>query len=140
MHNYSNKISILPLKSAFLSLQKAMQRSTDSPLDLELRDACIQRFEYTYELANKMLKRFLECSQPSIAIIDQLTYRDLLRLAAETGLIDNVEDWFLFREARNKTSHAYDESKAIEVFSHIPKFIICVKTLINNLESKILNL
>ncbi len=136
MHN----ISILPLKKAFLSLEKAVDRSNQNIEDLELRDACIQRFEYTYELANKMIKRFIEVSQPFSAIIDQLTYRDLLRLAAEIGLIDSVEQWFIFRDARNKTSHAYDESKAVEVFKEIPQFILYTKKLIDNLDAKIAHL
>ncbi len=136
MHN----ISILPLKKAFLSLEKAVDRSNQNIEDLELRDACIQRFEYTYELANKMIKRFIEVSQPFSAIIDQLTYRDLLRLAAEIGLIDSVEQWFIFSDARNKTSHAYDESKAVEVFKEIPQFILYTKKLIDNLDAKIAHL
>ncbi len=136
MHN----ISILPLKKAFLSLEKAVDRSNQNIEDLELRDACIQRFEYTYELASKMIKRFIEVSQPFSAIIDQLTYRDLLRLAAEIGLIDSVEQWFIFRDARNKTSHAYDESKAVEVFKEIPQFILYTKKLIDNLDAKIAHL
>ncbi len=39
-----------------------------------------------------------------------MNYRDFLRLAAEVGLIETVKLWFEFREARNKTSHAYIES------------------------------
>ena len=124
----------------FLSLVKAVNRATENPQDLEIRDACIQRFEYTYELANKMLKRFLEHSQPDASIIDQFTYRDLLRLAAEIGLIDSVENWFIFRDARNNTSHAYDEAKSLEIFKVILKFILCTQKLIDNLEVKIANL
>ena len=132
-----SKINISPLKKAFLSLNKAVDRALLNRNDLELRDACIQRFEYTYELANKMIKRFIEEGQPSTAAIDQLTYRDLLRVAAEIGLIDSVEHWFKFRDARNKTSHAYDDAKALEVFEEIPTFILHTKKLIDNMDLKI---
>lgn len=122
-------ISISPLKKAFLSLNKAIDRAQKDPDDLELRDACIQRFEYTYELANKMIKRFIELGQTSMEVVDHLTYRDLLRLAAEFGLIDSVEHWFIFRDAHNKTSHAYDEAKAIELFKGSPYLFCILKNL-----------
>jgi nucleotidyltransferase substrate binding protein (TIGR01987 family) len=135
-----NKISIIALEKAFISLSKAMERANLDLSDLELRDACIQRFEYTYELSNKIIKRFIEEVQPSPEIVDQLTYRDLLRLAAEVGIVESVEAWFRFREARNKTSHAYNEINAQEVFNEIPHFMQHANQLINTIKSKINNL
>ncbi len=44
------------------------------------------------------------------------------------------------RDARNKTSHAYDEAKAMEVFKEIPPFILHAKKLIDNIDSKISHL
>ncbi|HQZ87581.1 MAG TPA: nucleotidyltransferase substrate binding protein [Gammaproteobacteria bacterium] len=126
-----------PIKKAFLSLTKAMDRSKQNPEDLEVRDACIQRFEYTYELSIKFIKRYIETENPSPENIDQMNYRDFLRLAAEIGLIEIVELWFQFREARNITSHAYDETKAIEVFNVIPSFIQQVNYLLEKLEQRI---
>lgn len=43
------------LEKALMSLFQAVTRSKKEPLDLEVRDACIQRFEYTFELSIKML-------------------------------------------------------------------------------------
>ena len=126
-----------PIKKTFLSLTKAMDRSKQNPEDLEVRDACIQRFEYTYELSIKFIKRYIETENPSPENIDQMNYRDFLRLAAEIGLIEIVELWFQFREARNITSHAYDETKAIEVFNVIPSFIQQVNYLLEKLEQRI---
>jgi nucleotidyltransferase substrate binding protein (TIGR01987 family) len=45
---------------ALASLDRAAIRAQAAPADEDLRDAVIQRFEYTYELAWKMLKRHLE--------------------------------------------------------------------------------
>lgn len=126
-----------PIKKTFLSLTKAMDRSKQNPEDLEVRDACIQRFEYTYQLSIKFIKRYIETENPSPENIDQMNYRDFLRLAAEIGLIEIVELWFQFREARNITSHAYDETKAIEVFNVIPSFIQQVNYLLEKLEQRI---
>ena len=115
-------LNINPLKQAYASLNRALERSIREPGDLEVRDACIQRFEYTYELCIKMLKRYLEMEMPLSQQVDQLNYRDLLLIANESGLIGEVERWFQYREARSQTSHAYDESKANMVYEVLSSF------------------
>lgn len=130
-------LTLTPLNKAFSSLLKGMERAKKNPADLEVRDACIQRFEYTFELAIKMIKRYLQEEQPLNENLDQFNYRDLLRIAAEAGLINQVEPWFEFREARNITSHAYDEEKAAQVFGVIPQFIEQTILLLKSLENKI---
>lgn len=111
-----------PLEKAINSLNRALARTTDAPMDEELRDACIQRFEYTFELSWKMLKRQLEQELPSPTEVDGYSYRQLFRIGAERGLVQNVEAWFDYRELRNITSHTYDEEKAARVFDALPAF------------------
>ena len=41
--------------------------------------------------------------------------RHLYRLAAINGLIADVDAWWTFNEARNKSPHTYQESVALEV-------------------------
>ena len=130
-------ISITPFKQAFLSLSRAMERASREPDDLEVRDACIQRFEYTYELCIKTIKRYIEHEMPLPEKVDQLNYRDLLRIAFEIGLIENVEQWFKFREARNQTSHAYDANKAQAVFQVLPEFVNHAQFLLNELDQRL---
>ena len=132
------QLSIEPLHKAFLSLVKALARASIDPSDLELRDACIQRFEYTYELSIKLIKRYIEFAMPLPENVDQLNYRDLLRIAFELGLIDPVERWFEYREARNQTSHAYDESKAKLVYAILPDFVVKVQFLLSQLEERLI--
>lgn len=130
-------ISTIPFKQAFLSLSRAMNRASREPDDLEVRDACIQRFEYTYELGIKMIKRYIEHEMPLPEKVDQLNYRDLLRIAFEAGLIKSVEPWFQFREARNQTSHAYDANKAQAVFQVIPSFVDKAQCLLHELDKRL---
>ena len=68
--------------------------------------------------------------------IDQMNYRDLIRVAFETGLIHQVEPWFNYREARNQTSHAYDEIKAQFVYDMLPDFMGASTFLINQLTQR----
>ena len=43
-------LDFTPLESALKSLKEAVRRSEEAPADDVIRDAVIQRFEYTYEL------------------------------------------------------------------------------------------
>lgn len=115
-------IDFSPLEKAINSLKRALYRAIDAPGDEELRDACIQRFEYTFELCWKMLKRQLEQELPNPAEVDGYSYRHLFRIGAERGLVQDVEAWFDYRERRNITSHTYDEEKAARVFDALPAF------------------
>lgn len=131
-------LDISSLRKAHASLVAAMAvEPADETQRVLKRDAVIQRFEYTYELCHKMLKRYLEATSSTPSSIDQMDFRDLLRLAGEAGLITRVEDWFVFRDKRNITSHAYNEAKAQEVFASIPDFIVASGELVRNLETRI---
>ena len=131
------KISIDPLEKAWWSLNKAMDRALREPGDLEVRDACIQRFEYTYELSIKTIKRYIEYEMPLTENVDQLNYRDLIRVAFEGGLVEQIEHWFQYREARNQTSHAYDEKKAEAVYQVLPAFVKSSKFLLQQFKQRL---
>lgn len=82
-----------------------------------LRDAVIQRFEFSFELVWKTLKLYLErqgheCGGP----------RPTLKKAFTEGLISTPEEgdvWLQMIEDRNLTTHAYDEELAIRIYQHI---------------------
>lgn len=58
-------LDLTPLQGALASLRRALTRwQATQGEDEELRDACIQRFEYTFELSWKMLARRLERDLP----------------------------------------------------------------------------
>lgn len=81
-----------------------------------LRDSVIQRFEYTYELSWKMMKRWLEKNLSS-EYVDGVSRKELFRLAAEHQLIEDPLAWFKYHEARNQTSHVYNQSLAGEILN-----------------------
>jgi nucleotidyltransferase substrate binding protein (TIGR01987 family) len=93
-------------------------------LTLHLRAAAILAFEFTYELAVKTLKRFLEMTDPYPSSIDEMSFNDLIRRGYELGLLRaELVGWKQFRRDRGTTSHAYDEKKALDVFAGIPAFL-----------------
>lgn len=111
------------MTKALMSLKEAVGEYQKQSGNAFIRDATIHRFEYSYELAHKMLKRYLETTESSSEEIDQMSFATLIRTGAEKGLLKNSWDtWSVYRHARNLTSHTYDEKKAIEVCEIVPDF------------------
>ncbi len=123
-------------EKALTSLQKVLDRSRAVPGDEDIRDACIQRFEYTYELAFKMLKRQLEQELPTREEVDHLPFKEVIRVGAERGLIAAPERWFDHRDKRNITSHTYDEEKAREVYAILSDFAADAADLLTRLKTR----
>ena len=123
-------------EKALRSLQRVLVRSRSVPGDEDIRDACIQRFEYTYELAFKMLKRQLEQELPSSEELDHMPFKEVIRVGAERGLIAVPERWFDYRAKRNMTSHTYDEDKALEVYAVLGEFTADADDLLVRMKSR----
>jgi nucleotidyltransferase substrate binding protein (TIGR01987 family) len=83
-------------------------RESETPI---IRDALIQRFEFTFEMAWRCLHRYLSAKGERVA---QQAWA-VLPLAFQSQLIDDAEAWEELRECRNNTSHTYNEALAIEV-------------------------
>jgi nucleotidyltransferase substrate binding protein (TIGR01987 family) len=98
----------------FLKGVHQLERAVAQPFDEFLRDAAIQRFEFCYELAWKMLKIRLEQEG-----ITARTPRQALQEALQAGLIDDGNLWSEIQRYRNLTSHTYDERLAEEVYAFI---------------------
>jgi nucleotidyltransferase substrate binding protein (TIGR01987 family) len=125
-------------RKAIDSLKESMRwyekENCDTPLDI-LRDSVIQRFEYTYELAWKMMKRWLEANL-SATEVDGVARRELFRIAAQQQLVTDPLEWFKYHQARNMTSHIYDEATAEQVFSVISSFIDDVEHFFMEIEKR----
>jgi nucleotidyltransferase substrate binding protein (TIGR01987 family) len=130
-------IDFSPFEKALNTLRVALERLDSIPGDPFIRDACIQRFEYSFELSHKMLRRYLEDTEASADDVKSLSYPDLFRLGKMRGLInDEVADWNFFRKTRNATSHTYDEEKAAEVIEALPQFLVSSQALLMQLKQR----
>jgi len=129
-------LDLTSLEKALKSLTRAIERSQHVPEDEEIRDSVIQRFEYSYELSWRMIKRQLQLDLATPASIDAMSFKDMIREAAERGLIQNPEAWFEYRRQRNITSHAYDELKALSVYETALVFIHDANALLNELQQR----
>ncbi|MDR0336954.1 MAG: nucleotidyltransferase substrate binding protein, partial [Planctomycetaceae bacterium] len=81
------KIDLSSFENALLSLQESWEAFQGDTSNRFIRDSVIQRFEYTYELAHKMLKRFLSASEFNGQNIKEMFFADVIRLALSKGLL-----------------------------------------------------
>ncbi|KVC93729.1 nucleotidyltransferase [Burkholderia ubonensis] len=117
-------LDLTPLERAISRLQEGLERYQQDISDTQIRDGLIQRFEFTYEISHKMLKRFLEATSANPAEFDNMSFQDLIRSGNERGLLlGDWAAWRKYREMRSKTSHTYDEGVALEVVEGIPEFL-----------------
>lgn len=72
-------IDLTPFEKALKTLDDIIIRYEKEKNDDAIRDAVIQRFEYTYSLSIKMLTRFLQ--SPAIDLPDTLTFNEIIRKA-----------------------------------------------------------
>ncbi len=107
----------------------------DSETQEALKAGVIQTFEVAYEQSWKMLRRWLAVN-PVAGDVDGVPMRQLYRVAAKAGLIDDVERWMDFHQARNQTSHTYNRAVAQAVFDLAPAFAAQAQQLLLKLEER----
>jgi nucleotidyltransferase substrate binding protein (TIGR01987 family) len=90
---------------AFVLLREAL--ADNRTLSMLEKEGVIQRFEYTYELAWKTLKDYLEASG---VVISPVTPRQVIKEAFAARIITDGQVWINMLDTRNLLSHSYDFS------------------------------
>ncbi len=125
-------ISTQELNKALASLEEALdlyeKAVSDSIEKKAFRDACIQRFEFSIELSWKVSVKVMGLTTTAAKIA--------IREMARNKLISDPQIWFDFVEARNSTSHSYDEDVARKILEVAKQFPAEAKKLIHELEKK----
>jgi len=134
----TEKLNISNFERAIARLEEAIAEYEQDTTKTVVRDGLIQRFEFTYEIAHKTLKRFLEFASPSPEQYDRMSFQDLIRSGNEQSLLlGDWPDWKQYRDMRSKTSHTYDEEIALEVLAGIPAFLEEARYLRNKLKERL---
>ena len=124
--------AVAQLQGSFDYLHSDLARD-DAGLREQFRAATIQAFEFTYELAVKMVRRQLAQVVANPDALRMIDFADLMRDAAEAGLVRDAPSWMRYREMRNRTSHTYDASRAEETVAAMDEFLRDVRHLLNAL-------
>ena len=128
------KLDLSSFNKAITSFKIAIDEYNKDTKNFFVRDSVIQRFEYTYSLSLKMIKRYLENNEENV---NEFSFNELIRTANEKGLLlDNLENWNNYRLKRNITSYTYDADKAQEIISIVDNFCNEVKFVYKELEKR----
>ncbi|MFH1619261.1 MAG: HI0074 family nucleotidyltransferase substrate-binding subunit [bacterium] len=100
--------------------KKALARLNEAlaaPKSDIVRDSAIQRFEFTIDMAWKLVKTRLE---EKYGVVCQAP-KECFREAYKQKLLAYDEFWLELVDMRNQTSHTYKEEVAQSVFERLPK-------------------
>ena len=100
---------------ALQNLSEARALSEERPLSKLEQQGLIQSFEFTHELAWKVLKDYLEDK----GVMDLVGSKDTTREAFKSGLLEKGEDWMDMIKARNQSSHTYNPAVAEKIVRDI---------------------
>jgi nucleotidyltransferase substrate binding protein (TIGR01987 family) len=127
-------VTVLEFERALATLHEALQELSKVSKQTQLaqyrmiRDALVQRFEFSIELAWKTSAKVLGSSSTAA--------KPVIREMAQNSLISDVQKWFDFIEGRNKTSHAYDEDIAEQIVRIAQNFYPEAILLLERLKKK----
>jgi nucleotidyltransferase substrate binding protein (TIGR01987 family) len=127
-------LNISALEKAIFQFEKGITEAQKNQYNELMRDGVIQRFEYTLDLAWKILQRYLKHNL-QIEDASIRSKKDIFREAARAALIEDAETWLAHYEARNETSHDYNQKKAEDVYAQALKFLPDVIKLFETLKN-----
>ena len=92
-------------EKALKQLTAALEQFGENPIDI-IKEGIVQRFEFTHELAWKVMKDYLQYEG-----FQNITgSRSATREAFNKNLLEQGQIWMDMIESRNKTLHTYDEA------------------------------
>lgn len=115
--------------NAVLRLQEAIKIE---PTTLEV-DGILHRFEFTFELAWKTIKDYLEY----MGFIEKIgSPREVIQTAFKQGVIEDGKNWIDMMLSRNSLSHLYDEEESRKIYKKVQeKYVVLLKELDHKFEN-----
>ena len=135
VQRFSNYRKALNLLGKAVSIVSAQLTDNKEEFDL-LKEGLIQRYEYTHELAWKVMKDYAEYQ----GITGINGSRDAIRQTLQFGLIDD-DRWMDTIIDRNLSSHNYDDETAQTIVSNIistyyPLFVKYEQAMLSKVENE----
>jgi nucleotidyltransferase substrate binding protein (TIGR01987 family) len=117
-------INIQPLLKAFKKFE-AFRLNINTEQE---QAGAIQAFEFCFELAWKIMKKFLE-----LRGLTANSPKEAFRIAALEQLIPDPEIWFEFLKKRNLSVHTYQEEAVTTILKVLPMFSQEIKIFLKNI-------
>lgn len=119
-------------EKAFGRLARAIEVVKATPDDDLLQSGLVQTYEYTFELALKTLKDYLESKGFLLR-----SPRETIRQGFQSGYIANAEDWLQALADRNLTVHIYDDEVMVCVLKGIfERYFIILQEFYTSFKAK----
>jgi len=122
------KIRYEDAKKAIRTLRDILQQ----PYSIIVRDAAIQRFEYTFEALWKFIKEYLKVKEGIICNSPKSCFREVFTI----GIIKEDETIKLLEmtDDRNMTSHTYKEEVAQIIYGKLKEYSELIEDIIRRFE------
>ncbi|NNG66333.1 nucleotidyltransferase substrate binding protein [Caldanaerobacter subterraneus] len=120
-------------ENALMRLKEALAIEVTNEIII---DGVIQRFEFTFELAWKIMKDYLAYEG-----IEVNSPRSAIKAAYSAGLIQDGEMWIDMLMDRNRTTHIYNSKMALEIYENIKRrYVSCFEELSEKIRVNIENI
>ncbi|MCD6413450.1 MAG: nucleotidyltransferase substrate binding protein [Elusimicrobia bacterium] len=123
--------------SLFEKSLQTFEEILSQPYSVVIRDASMQRFEYTFEAMWKFLKEFLKEMEGIVANSPKAVFREAFGI----GLISepDTEKFLEMTDSRNDIAHTYKEEVAKEIFERLPEYLDLMRLLDESLKKRLKN-
>ena len=136
------KLDCSSLENAVSQLKKSFEyllsdlAKNDSDLRDQFRAATVKAFEFSYELAIKMIRRQLAAIVANPDALRRSAFADVMREAADAGIIQDAPSFMRYRQLRSMTSYTYNDDQAEATVAAVRDFISDMDFLLKKLEKR----
>lgn len=120
-----DKVDLTAFETALARLEDALKQAETE----WTRDAAIQRFEFTFELA---WKTAMHAAQKEGAQ-SGASPKQVIKAALKLGWIEDNDLWLKMLKDRNLTVHTYKDKVAKEIYDRLPDYRDAFKKLLEQL-------
>ena len=126
------KLKFQDAKNALKTLEEILKE----PFSIIVRDAAIQRFEYTFEAIWKFAKEFLKENEGILSNSPKSCFREMfnLNIISEEETVKLLE----ITDRRNDTSHTYKAGVAELIFDDMEEYLAMFKIVLKRFEEKMI--
>ncbi len=110
----------------------ALQEVLAMPYSAIVRDAAIQRFEFTFEVLWKLAQIYLHQKEG----LDINSPKSVLRSCFQVNLLASEEQVVIalkMADDRNLTVHTYNEKLAMQIYNHLPDYFKLMQLLFDSI-------